>query len=161
MGRVGNSRHVKLLHGPVLFGVDLYVGAAQMTTLEEVIAQQCEIIGELMADADEVRALAEADGFDTNGSLRDCYRQLQEERDALSKDVNALEDDISDKDEEITKLTGQIEQMDKNAEIEAQKRDDDISDALSDLCVALGYAARPIRLTGIPELDALVRAVWG
>jgi septal ring factor EnvC (AmiA/AmiB activator) len=132
-----------------------------MTTLEDVIAQQCEIIGELMADADEVRALAEADGFDTDGSLRGCYMQLQEERDETGTKNSALQKEIEAHDEAMADLMSEIKDLKSQVQNKIDCAEGDISDALSDLCIALGYAARPIRLTGIPELDALVRAVWG
>lgn len=129
--------------------------------MEELIAQQCEIIARLQAEIEEARGVAEREFCEMDGaSLADLFRQMAHKISEVQRDANLFEKQATEWEEKADKLQTTIDDMEEDAGKLLDETQIATADATEDLCMALGFARRPIGPTGMRELDALVAVVF-
>lgn len=130
--------------------------------MEELIAQQAELIAKLLQEIEDAKTAASSvEGVDIEGArLGDCIRQIEHLLTQAQDEATQWEQKHDVLAEERDKTQ---EEWDKAIDAAGEDRDEElanIADHVEDLCMALGHARRPIGPTGLRELDALVAAVF-
>lgn len=142
--------------------------------MEELIAQQCEIIARLQAEIEEARSVAEREFCEMDGaSTADLFRQMAHNISEVQRDAYLFEKQATKWEEKADKLQTTIDDMEENEELQMEYDDlveenentldaerVAIEDAIEDLLMALGHPRRPIGSTGVKELDHLAWLVF-